>query len=339
MKRTLAILLVTIMSMSLLVGCGGGGTTDAPQDSTQAAGQETAQVDESALIREPMAPADSFAGGDGSKENPYQISNAAELYRMSYVMDPLNIEPEDEDYTVVFREKYYVLTNDIVINDTTDFANWATVAPEYGWEPIDGSFEGHLDGAGHKISGLYCYVPLSEEVTNAGLFGSVLNGGSVKNLTIENTMVISPSEGCNAGIIAGSVYESEISNCQASGVVISSGLGQGGIVGSASWTFIKDCSFAGEVNSKDSGNSAGIVGSADGCSIENCENSGSLTGSSSSFDAIGGICAWYLTEPATWDENRVEGSLKIVNCTNTGDFVVSSWKVFTKGISRVSLTL
>lgn len=81
-----------------------------------------------------MTPAEAFAGGDGSKESPYEISDAEELYRMASIIN---------GYELGADKSYYVLTADIVINDVTNYENWETEAPQYGWEPI-GAFKGNL---------------------------------------------------------------------------------------------------------------------------------------------------------------------------------------------------
>ena len=54
-----------------------------------------------------MAQATAYAGGDGSKENPYLISNADELAKLA---QDVNTIPNFS------RGCYFLLTNDIVIN-------------------------------------------------------------------------------------------------------------------------------------------------------------------------------------------------------------------------------
>ena len=55
--------------------------------------------------------ADSYASGDGSEGNPYQIANGAQLAKLVQDSDTAG--------------KYYELTADILLNDTADT----------GWEP------------------------------------------------------------------------------------------------------------------------------------------------------------------------------------------------------------
>lgn len=70
-----------------------------------------------------IEPAEKFAGGNGTKEAPYQISNAQELALLSElcvdgIYDKLEYE-EAKNYL----EGYYVLTADIQLNDTSNIDN------------------------------------------------------------------------------------------------------------------------------------------------------------------------------------------------------------------------
>ena len=87
--------------------------------------------------------ADSYASGSGTSADPYVIKTAAQLKK-------LVTDPETEG-------KFYVLENDIYLNDTSS-VNWAKAPDSNKWvEPtaISGvNFEGKFDGQGHKIFGL-----------------------------------------------------------------------------------------------------------------------------------------------------------------------------------------
>lgn len=329
MKKGIAIVLTTIMSISLLTGCGGNGNANDTQQNTQ----NDTQMENQLQAGELMTPADAFAGGDGTKENPYQISNAAEWYRFAYVMDDSNFTLEDEEFAVVFRDIYYVLTNDIVINDVSDFENWATKAPKYDWNPIKG-FEGHLDGQGYTITGFYCSDLLDGGVPSAGVFDYINAGGVVENLNMEKAMVVTTSPASNAAVIVASVSEGEIRNCKVSGIVTGVGRNLGGITGSASWSVVKNCDFTGEVHAAGNGNFGGIIGSASGCVVADCTNEGTIT--SDAFADVGGIVGnfaatstGFLLDEETYPEEaakveQIITSVKalgvgIKNCTNKGD--------------------
>lgn len=337
MKKIMAVLLTAIMSISLLTGCGGtnaGGDTQQNTENTENNTQADAELQPGEL----MTPAESFAGGDGTKENPYQISNAAEWYYFAYVMDSSNIKPEDEEYAVIFRDKYYVITNDIVINDVSDFENWSTKAPKYDWKPIH-SFEGHLDGQGHTITGFYSSDLWGGDVTSAGIFHSLYVGGVVENLNMEKAMLVTTVSGSNAGVIAASVSNGEIRNCTVSGVVTGVGMNIGGLAGSASWSVIEKCNFTGEVYAIESANLGGIVGSASGV-ITDCTNAGVVI--SDDLASVGGIAGGFSASDMGFmldEEKYPEEAAKveqiitsvkalgvgIKNCTNTGDVTTAEF--------------
>ena len=90
-----------------------------------------------------------FAGGDGSKDNPYQISNGAEL---AYLAQQVNSEKIDSEDTFI------TLTNNIDLNNKA-------------WTPIGISdsvvFAGTFDGNGHTISGLYINITDSPPLKRA----------------------------------------------------------------------------------------------------------------------------------------------------------------------------
>lgn len=141
---------------------------------------------------------DGFAGGDGSKEDPYQITNALQLAYLSNQLGSLN----------QCKNQYFVLTDDIDLNGAT-------------WYPIGDmqnglkSFYGSFDGLGHVIRNMqidwstYC---TSTTEYDLGLFTSI-NGvntsfGEVKNLVMDSAKVVyekgTTLKGTrNIGIIAG----------------------------------------------------------------------------------------------------------------------------------------
>lgn len=152
--------------------------------------------------------ATSFAGGTGVQNNPYQISNLAQF----------NFLREQAKINANTSGKYFVLTNDIVINGS--------------WTPID-NFHGTFDGAGHSILG---NIEVSTTTnTGIGLFGKMGYNATIKNLTNKANITAKTSiKGVAVGGIVGkipSVDNVTIVNCVNKGIINSQALATGGIVG------------------------------------------------------------------------------------------------------------
>lgn len=148
-----------------------------------------------------------FAGGDGSKDNPYQISNGAEL---AYLAQQVNSEKIDSEDTFI------TLTNNIDLNNKA-------------WTPIgnsDSVFAGTFDGNGHTISGLYInitgsYSPAKKGRLYQGLFGCV-EDGTVQNLIVTGSVTIGNKKSVNVSYIGGIVGINDggkVQNCGFYGTV------------------------------------------------------------------------------------------------------------------------
>ncbi len=121
--------------------------------------------------------------GDGTKENPYVITNSSQL---NLIRNNTN--------------KYYVLGNDIDLTYDTQNENGKFYNNGLGWDPIeyndsssDEKLSIYLDGKGYKIKGLYINRPSEDYV---GLFKnlySYYDGGSnsvyITNLIIEDANI------------------------------------------------------------------------------------------------------------------------------------------------------
>lgn len=123
--------------------------------------------------------------GSGTEEDPYIISTGAHL---AY------IATAGADAT---SGKYYKISKDIYLNDPTKYtydANGYANKPSayqncwpsggYGnYTLVDATFSGHLDGAGHKIFGLY-----NDWAPNGhwALFAHLGGGSSVKNVNLDS---------------------------------------------------------------------------------------------------------------------------------------------------------
>lgn len=142
---------------------------------------------------------------------------------------------------------------------------------------INSSFEGTFDGKGHKISNLYV-----ERAGRAGLFASVY-GASIKNLTVEGTVVGSSSNGTDltgvGGIVGFSTSQILIENCVSNVNVSSSCENTGGICGYVNDvdSVIRNCVNIGDIES--SLDKAGGISGNPG-TVYNCANFGAVSGKS-----------------------------------------------------------
>lgn len=140
-------------------------------------------------------PAEKFAGGAGTVDDPYKISTGAEL---AYLAEKVN---GGESYS----GEYFKLTNDIQLNELDE--NGMPKAADgqdkaFPWTPIGKfvkssnkqPFSGIFDGDGHTISGLYInltgnYKRNSKGKVYQGLFGYV-KGGTVQNLIVTGSVAV-----------------------------------------------------------------------------------------------------------------------------------------------------
>jgi len=321
MKKTLAILLVLMLLVSALAGCGNNNNTDTNNDTSN---NQTENTDYEYLFRDlPEAkyitPASEFAGGDGTESNPYQISNAAELALLHEKMVAEHKELKSE-----YKSAYYVLTADIALNDTAKFDSWESTAPEYSWMPIGFDtveFDGVFDGKGYTISGLYintnCGTAEENSTNNYGLFDTI--GGMVKNVKIEKSYIAVSGRPCYVGSIAGLLMdEAVIDNCTSTAVFKNYDASCGGIAGNMyggvntvteeiNYSTISNCTFAGSIEQVKDGAMAyigGIAGNSAG-NIKSCVNEGQINFTATNVDSVGGI-AGYVREG------------KIETCNNKG---------------------
>lgn len=161
--------------------------------------------------------AESFDGGDGSAENPYQIADGAQLAKLAL----------DTNSGVDFSSKHFVLTSDILLNDIslwnfTSGANsnlaqswkrWIVIGRPSGNTNIP--FTGSFDGDDHIIWGLYndyiysnAYAPGSPSGA-VGLFGMLR--GTISNTTVACGLLAPIS--VSVGAIVGQIEKGSVDNC------------------------------------------------------------------------------------------------------------------------------
>ena len=246
--------------------------------------------------------------GDGSAQNPYQITNAAEL---AWFRDHVNAG----NPTACAR-----LMADIDMSSVCHAANESV--EELSWVPISDRSQvgvnrwyGTFDGNNKTISNLY----INTTANYSGLFGNIYNGeaserGSIKNIIFENVKVSSSVD--YLGVLAGSARNTDIS-----GITVNSGTLNGtefcgGIVGQLDGSSLSGCINKIKIvggSSDGNTNIGGIVGCADGSSsITNCANYGNVKG----YALVGGIAG---TAKKTTIENVFSsGDVTCIETIQTG---------------------
>lgn len=160
--------------------------------------------------------ADSYAGGDGSKTNPYEIATAKQLAKLARDVNNGNT-PQ------AFLGKYFKLTADIDLSGGI----WMPIGKYYNKGYGNGDnrlFFGKFDGNGHVIKNMHIQWEGTEAWSAWGLF-STLQGASSTNLTTVTNLIIEDATvekkpefkpygpGYKVGVVAGEIYgNTELSN-------------------------------------------------------------------------------------------------------------------------------
>jgi len=209
---------------------------------------------------------------DGTKENPYILKDAEDLYGLAKLSKGTDIIDSDKDGNLdtfagkLFDGKYFVLANDIAVNYDNDNETNRLTWPAIGGQ-LDSTvaFKGSFDGQGHTISGIYFNSATGE---NAGLFACVANSSAganvIGNFTIENSSYLGLKQ---IGAVAGVAYGGNYPNIRvADDVTIKGTRVIGGIIGRAlpvGEISLEQCSFEGNVEATataDGGYAGGLIG-------------------------------------------------------------------------------
>jgi len=127
---------------------------------------------------------------------------------------------------IVTKGKTVKLGDDIVLNNTEDWENWATSNEELReWTPIE-PLLGTFDGNGYTISGIYINDASGDGISK-GLFRAI-DGGTIKNLGVVASYI---KGGKNVGGLAGASYKGTINNSYVTGNVSGTGDYVGGLFG------------------------------------------------------------------------------------------------------------
>ena len=206
--------------------------------------------------------------GNGSVDNPYEISSAAEL---AWFRDYVNKESQ-------FASA--MLTDDIDLSEFCHAADAATNTEELSWDPIGNGkmYCGTFDGNGKTIRNLY----INTTYIFRGFFGYA-NGGSIKNITFDNAKVKNTNK-FGTGILTGGFEKCTIenikilANCSVEGTENTGGIAGGGA------GYISNCENRAMVNGTN--NVGGIVGYGEG-SLQNSANYGDISGVAQVGNLIG----------------------------------------------------
>lgn len=265
-----------------------------------------------------------FGGGDGSEENPYQITRLEHLNNMRNRLD-----------------KHFILMNDLDFSLDTDYMdidNKTMWTSGTGWTPVGtdlSKFTGSFDGGGHTINGLM----INSSAKYAGLFGYIASGAEVKNIILESVSIKSSNAGAYVGGLAGT-SGGAVTGCGVSGSVTGN-YNVGGLIGAVTGTVSNSYSTAtvngitvrgakyklgykgGGLVGLLSGTSAeitgsyslgsiinfnfagGLVGDATGSEIRNCYSTANLSGG---VNDIGGLVG--TADAATISNCYALGSLE-----------------------------
>ena len=174
--------------------------------------------------------ADPALPGSGTKDAPYQVSDAEGLAELA-------------NNTAAYDGKYIKLVDDVTL--------------DYSFVPIgteDVPFKGFFDGAGHSVFAFEIY-----EGDYTGLFGYVKDA-SVSNVVIDSASIYS---GSNIGMLAGCAENSEISHVNTAECMIEGSSNVGGIVGVVKGGSVTDCINGCSVTASEGTNAGGIAGLAE----------------------------------------------------------------------------
>lgn len=226
--------------------------------------------------------------GEGSADDPYQISDAEKL-------TALQTQVNDQGFT--YDGKWFKLTDSISLT-----GNWTPIGT-----PM--AFAGSLDGNGKTIDGLNVNVISG----NAGLFDSA-SGGTFKDLKLNGT---ANGTFYTGGLIGGGSGVT-LDNIEAN-VTVSGGSYTGGLVGRLLGTLpataertpdISNCTVHGSVIGRRYVGGIATSSADNSPKIENCHNYASITST-----GTGGNNA---SAAGIWACNTYNAGGKFTSCTNNG---------------------
>lgn len=213
------------------------------------------------------------ANGDGTGSNPYQISNAAELYWFAALVNGTLTDGTAKNAAACAKLTADITVNSGVLNSDGSL-NTANSGSFDVWTPIgtdsNDPYAGSFNGDNHTVGGLY----VSDSNANyVGLFGC--NSGTIQKVGVVDSYLYGGNYvggvcGYNYALMTSESVEASISRCYNSSVVKGKEY-VGGVCGkneadnSSNSTSLIDCPTA---------------------SVSKCYNTGTISG----YNQSGGVC-------------------------------------------------
>ncbi|MDD7402803.1 MAG: hypothetical protein PUH02_02540, partial [bacterium] len=300
--------------------------------------------------------------GEGTKESPYQITKAGELYWFAGLVNGdgavcdynADSNPEGVKQNLSACAE---LVNDITINKGVLDEEGNPVAGQFTeWTPIgsqSNKYAGTFNGNEKAIHGLHFY---DTKKTYVGLFGCIVNPARIDKVSVADSYIYANR------FIAGVCARNEggtIQNCHNSSRISGSGfsgtLRAGGVCGFNVGT-ITECTNSGTVYGNVEGCWLGGIcfGNATNGIVENCVNTGTIEAGNFCEDGyIGGVTGYNLDKiKGCHNEGTVNGGKnafssglniggvcgnnagsqsQMIRCYNTGS-VSGNWSAYTGGV-------
>lgn len=263
-----------------------------------------------------------FAGGTGTKDDPYRIENGEQLAKLAKDVSARNTH----------KGEYFRLEKNVDLSAH----RWIPIG-DFGGSSYK-SFEGFLDGNCKTISGMV--VDQSKDQQSAGLFGYISNATKgnevgVKDLTIANaalyvdeSILADPRGFVSAGILVAGAMVNDgykgtgvFENISVSGTITvkaTNGSNKiGGLIGDDNRCIVRNC--ATDVTITGASNTGGMTGISCTTTFENCTAKGRISG----LWGLGGFVGYATT--SNGNDKTTESTF--TNCIADVAVEASDWNV------------